>query len=816
MEGGQARDLIGDIHAQHRRRVLKRAALLAALAVVLLLVGLAFKLVADRTSRDRTLEAARAKFALGAPVDVEEAVGILEEGLTSFPDDPVLGSALALARAHSALELGEGLDAAKAAFTPVAEVDAADAALARGLLALAEGDHDAALAACEQARALGGPSLAPEHARWLEGMIALSRPEPEALRSAADGVGAVVDADGSLVAYRRLMVGLHMGLGETERALEELGRAREQSFAHKGLAADEALYNAIARQRLGGVASVSEQLLSDPEGLSSRDRSHARLARALVHVQSGEASAGLSLLEQAWAELPRWDAVSRALALELAMEAHAGDRALEWAESAGLPAEELALYSAWAQLSGGDLMGALAALADLPQENPRVAYLQGLALVEQGRWAEALPWVERAATLVPGRVELEVARARAELHTGKGEAALRKLKGLAEEEPHAPRAWTGLGEAYMQVEGQRDPEAARQAFERAIEREHAPAEAMLRLAELWNARRERDPEAVPKARALFERAAATNPKLPRYRERLAAYLAEIGHPTAAIELLRALVDEEGIAPTTPLALCRFETESAGEGDGRRVDGLDAWLARAEALGAAAPLVERERLRATVFAGAREELEPAHAALAAVLEEHGADTDARVLYARSLLRMFDRDKAEAAIRRGLQVSPESEHGLLYLEWARMEARSGNRRKGSVHARVAWLKLLAADAEPAALLDALDVAVALFLRDRKPKPAVAVARTATDRMPWHARAWMSRARAELSANEAKEGVASAEKAVELGPEDPTAHALLGDAVMRFGLKDRARDAYRKAIELARSPGEAGEYKDKLSKL
>ena len=44
-------DLIEDIHRQQRRRVLKRAAQLTALAIALLLVGVAIKIIMDRRAR---------------------------------------------------------------------------------------------------------------------------------------------------------------------------------------------------------------------------------------------------------------------------------------------------------------------------------------------------------------------------------------------------------------------------------------------------------------------------------------------------------------------------------------------------------------------------------------------------------------------------------------------------------------------------------------------------------------------------------------------------------------------------------------------
>ena len=110
----------------------------------------------------------------------------------------------------------------------------------------------------------------------------------------------------------------------------------------------------------------------------------------------------MKLVAQAWDELPGWDKLSRTLALEMAMEAGDGERARKWIDEAGLRAPESDIYEAWVKLVEGDIMAALADLAALPQEHPHVALLQGLALVEQNRYAEAQPWLDRADKLLPG------------------------------------------------------------------------------------------------------------------------------------------------------------------------------------------------------------------------------------------------------------------------------------------------------------------------------------------------------------------------------------------------------------------------------
>ena len=84
----------------------------------------------------------------------------------------------------------------------------------------------------------------------------------------------------------------------------------------------------------------------------------------------------------------------------------------------------------------------------------------------------------------------------------RAETVLRKLTGLAEEEVYAPRPYTGLGEALLaQAPECRDLRAAQRALSRAVEREPRAAEAMLLLAQVWQApRRPSSPGAAATAK----------------------------------------------------------------------------------------------------------------------------------------------------------------------------------------------------------------------------------------------------------------------------------------------------------------------------
>ncbi|HGG57944.1 MAG TPA: hypothetical protein ENK31_09135, partial [Nannocystis exedens] len=437
---------------------------------------------------------ARSLAHLGGPTDLRNADLEVSAAVEGGPDRACLHAGQDLLRAHLWVEYGL---LPEVAITEDPEDDRAhcrDAHTTDGLLAFASLDFDGAAQAAEAANAGPvDPSLAPAHAAWLKAKITLADVDlegapvdQERLAAALAGLEAAEAADPGYAAYRRLAAEIRFLRGDLDAALSLLAETRELSRTHLGLAVDEALFLATARRELSSVADLADQLLEIPvEAMGPYDRGRAALARAIVYVQSGETEQGVKRLDEAWSLLAAWDRFARLRALGLALEAGDSERGRAYSLEAGLDPTMAAVFEAWALLAEGEQMESLALLAELPQSSPRVAYLQGLALVEQRRLAEAGPWVLRARRFYPGFVELEVASARVALATGDRQAALRRLQGLAEEESYAPRAWTGLGEAYLATGEASALPKAHQALKRAVAREPRPAEAMLRLAEVW-------------------------------------------------------------------------------------------------------------------------------------------------------------------------------------------------------------------------------------------------------------------------------------------------------------------------------------------
>lgn len=787
---------------------------LLALAAVAALVGW----VLGSRARGGSFEQARLLFQRGTTEDLRVA----GEGLAAGSGQCLL-AARALVLAQLWAEYGEDREAASAAVGDAAaeRERCGDLRVAEGLIAFGAGDPSAAEAALADARRLGTPlTLARQHHRWLAGMLALGTGDSAALELARADARALCAEEPRTVAYHRLLALLELRAGDGDAALAALARVRAESRTHLGLAADEALFNAALRREFSGVADLADQLLG--RELGPHERAHALLARAVVHVHAGESAAALARVDTAWPLLPWWDRTGRALAMDLSLEAGDSARARSWALEVGLPEPDAGIYRAWALLVEGDVMASLAALGELPQELPRVAYLQGLALVEQRRFEEAEPWLARADRLLPGRVEIEVARARVLVHTGDKLTALRKLTGLAEEEVYAPRAYTGLGEALLaQAPERRDLRAAQRALSRAVEREPRAAEAMLLLAQVWQARRIEAPEGSRNALDWFEQAAATNPKLPRYREALARHLAELGQRARAEAMLRELVDEPGITADTPLILADLVL-GATPGTSSRAPSsppppeLAGWISTAESLGADPAALDRSRARADLALGTAASLRAAQLRLERRLEQDPADVENRVLLVRVRMAQREDEIAENLVRAGIYLAGPGSSGRLFLAWAQLELRQRNRKQAALHARAALRRMLEENRPSGELLDAASLAVTMFLKTEQLTLAGWVSHDLIKRLPDSDHAWRLEARAQLESGELPKARRAVARAIELGPKDPENYELRAQIAMRAGDRKTATAALTEAQALARDDAERARLTDLLRRV
>lgn len=779
---------------RERRRLRRRGQVIRVLVGVAVVgvVAIGVKTYVDRSAHAEVLATVRSLVSGGTPADLLAA----DEALAGTEADEQTIGYRAVLRAHAVLEFGTGLAEAESTRAALDGGPAAD--LADAMLSLWNGELDQAIASFDAVEGLEDELLLQERA-WLSAQLALARPDPEGLSTALARIEVALER-GPSVALLRARARLLLAMDRFADALAALARAREIAPSHLGLSADEALFNTDDRREAGGVASVTDQLLGMGDAVTPVDRLVSELTRGVVHVRQGETVQGLDRMAAATSALPWNHRRERELALQTALEAGAVELASGWIDAfeaaSTMSAGDLAIMRTWAILAGGDVLAALDAAAALPQAHPRVAYIQALALVEQRRWAEAGPWIDRANKVLGSRVELEVAAARVELRLGDPIVALRRLTALAEEEPFAPRAWTGVGEAQLaQPHGAGDLRAAKLALQRAVEREPFPAEAMGALAELANRRRATDPEGMRDAEAWLLRAVETNPRLPHHRERLARFLADNARDDRAREILDGLTDEKGISAAT--LVLRAQLAITGEESDIDVTKL---LDRAAASGGDATTIERERARAIMVFGKRSDLVTAQEGLAKLVLADPTDIPSRILLAETYSRVHDRKEAERILRRGFHHVAEGNKGRLFQAWAELDARLGKSRVAAGRGRAAWLRLLDEDRPAPELLPAAELVSRLWIRQQNDRIALTTVEQLTLRLPLHSRAWTIRARIELAAQQSSRARTSLDRALELDPNDALAHEADGDWLLRNGRKDEARAAHERARELA----------------
>lgn len=763
-----------------------------------------------------SLNELRSHFQNGSQASLQIAAQQLESihFLTVTFDDTCSQAALSLVYSQLLVEFAVPLPPSFAFVESSSSPNCIDAFVANGILAFAHSDIDTAQRYLDEIGQKGefpeDASIAPQHYIWLTGMLALVHSDPQILQAAIQTLSQASEAHPQAIAYHRLLNYLRMKNNTGMQALKGVETARQMNPYHIGLACDEAFFNAYIRQNLSEVADLADQLLSGNQ-ISSIDRGRTLLARAAVHIRNGEKQEGVRNIELAWPLLAWWDQMARSLALELTLEAGQSQRTRQWLstlDESQLSANMRAIDQAWSLFVDGDYMTSLRQLAELPQEHPYVAYLQGLALVEQRRMEEAKPWLERSSKLLPGRIEVEVAKARVETQIGQPAAALRILQGIANHEPFAPRVWTGLGEAYLAHD--QSPENLLHAHEtllQATKQEPIAAEAMLYLAHLWQRQRLLDPQGESKALEWLEKSAAANPYEPRYRQELGLFLVDLGENAKAIQLLQDLARSPGIQPHALLRLVKLLGKQAHAND-ESFD-LENLISRAERLGATEHEILCTRAYLALIKEDRTSLDRLAQNLFQYLEANPTDVATRQLYARMLLSLGDFEQTKKTILIGLRHGEESSHGPLYLVWAMLESRQGEGVRGAMHAQIAWNRMRDLQMPTCDLLEAAELALHLYMRTDMHSHALWLTRELSKKLPHHGEAWRLRAQVELATDETNDARQSIAKALQLAPNNAAVHALDARIHLRYGAKEKAIAAYTQAIELANTSSERAQY-------
>jgi len=798
-----------------RRRRRRNVTIGVAIAVSLVALGAAVRHTAERRRIEGRLEVAQAALAADRPAELQRAADALVSNLAVEPaHDDSLGL-LAMVRVHQFAEGWITQAEAEDTIARAAEANSPHASLARGMLAGLLGDFDQARRSYE-AHAQGSSAAAVRNdTAWLRGVAALGRPyERDVVTGAATAVRTALAEEPEWMPNRRVAIALAHRLGQNGDALELLQEGRKLDPTHLGLAADEVVLHALIGREIGGVRRAADALLENP-GFSPVDRAYVHLALAAVDYHEGDPEAAAERLDEAWRGFPKWDNHVRDLAIDLALTHGEEQRVGKWLEGAALEPTSTTIYDAWRKLVLGDTRAALAALRAAPQDSPRVALLQALALVDQHRWEEAESWLAYAAPTLGERLDLKVAQALVALRRGDATRAREDLEKLAEAHPRAPRVWTALAHARLDAE---DAAGFDDAIARAVEHEPRPAEAHWLKGQRLADGDTTDPDRLVRALEAYRSAVELNPAEPRYRVALGLLYARMGYPREAEAELRRATDPEtgindgeallGLAKLLMLAAQDARTPVAAE--------VPALLTRAASTSVNPWWVELEWSRYELAQATQQSVASARLRASGVVEQMPRNVEARVVLADAMNAQGDHDAARASLNNGIKTTLRTVDGPLYLGLARLDVVAGNKRSAASQAFKGWRKMYNEPAVPAELMRAAPFVAELWSELDNARGARTVMRELTVRVPYHAEAWVMRARAEFADGEDERGCEAALKAVELAPEDPTAVAVEGDCRVKQRDFKLARAAYDRAATLAEGTPLARELQKKRRRL
>jgi tetratricopeptide (TPR) repeat protein len=822
--GGRADgpSLVDEIHQQRvravverkrqgRRRVGANIFFGIMLFIGLVAAGVVVKILVDRHRLDSGLSTARSHLATSTPLDFDKAVAQLENNLRIEPAHPPTLGMLALVRVH---QVADGLiesDVADEAVQAASDAGRDEAPLAAGILAGIAGDLDEARRAYEAVDADAQPELA-SPAAWLEGIGALARPyEKELTDAALARVEAALERDPEWVPNLRMAAALLARTGRFDDAVQRIEAARELAPSHVGLSVDEAVYHALTHQHRSGVLEVTEVVLLSA-GTPPRDAGYARLARGIALIDEGEDVEGIEQLEACWATLPKWDNHGRDLVLDALLSAGEVKKSKALLEELQLGSQADAVFAAWQQLLDGDVKRALENLAELPQDLPRVAHLQALALVEQKRWDEAQRWVEFASEALPHRPDLAVASARL-LAQRKDASAIEKLEELAKEHPHAYRVWTGLAEAHATVEepSKSAIKAKLEAIERATKDEPQPSIAWHLLALHHRQRAEKTPKAALEAIEAYRKATEIAPEDASYSAELGLYLAGLGQWAPAEAELRRTIELEPVGHEPFLTLARTVIDRAQFRRGQVPAEVETWLAEAGKRGGDPWALELEWARLQLVRGTPESLAQAQLRAQRLMDHDADHPQARAIFVVSLVQQGQLDVARKVVQRNL-----AKFGELMLAMGRIELADGNERAGARWANRGWERLVKAKVPVSDLLLAAPFVTQTWLREDEPRLALQVVKELTVAAPMSGDAWVLQGETQKRTELEAAACASASKAVEVDEKLPTAHALLGDCFVWKGEMGKAKAAYASAADHAKGTVDESAYRRRAQRL
>ena len=817
-------DLVAELRHQHaaqvqqgqrERRTRRRSTIIKIIVAVVLVAAasVAGWLGFNKYRLSSAISAARTHLAVGTIDELELAAASLDKGLSVAPNDDESHALLALVRAHQAV-LGVETEAFAASLEDVSDSEEPEAQVARGISAALSGDLDTVQGVLEKVDASSESKPIARTRAWLHGTVALGQVfDRDQLAGAITELEGVIE-DEAWTPPHRWLAALLSRVGRVDDALGRLEAAREANPADLGIAVDEALIHAVLAEHTGGVREVADRLLAD-ERLADRDRGRLHLARALVGLRKDGFDKIGSELDEAWKNLPEWDLDSRAIVIETALVGGDVERGEKWLDAIEADETTKKAYGAWIELQRGNVAKSLETSAKLEQSHPRVAYVQALALVEQKRFPEAGPWLERAQAFYGKRVELRVAQARHDAHTGDPKKAAKALDDIVEDN-HTRRGLTGLGEAELLAAGEEGKtKDAEKALRRAIEKEDKPAEAAFLLGALLEKQAKEEPKKVPEAIELLRKAAEVDADTLRYRVELGQLLADYGDLEEAQKVLLTL-DEEELAPGQALlALANVTLERIELGHEKLDEAKVTKTLESATKKGAPPLGVAVAQARLTLAGGDAKLTTAVNTLYSLLSANPKHMQTRLLYGEALRRNKDYTNARLVLKES-QGDSDADEGRLLIARAAVERSDGSDRLAASIAWKGWLKLTKADMPANERIRlARDAAAYWEEIDNRQVPR-SISKSVVDELPWRADALAFRALTQLADDKNEDGCANAKKAMKLDKELGEAHAAEAECFISKHRYTDARASYKKAVQLALSGAEARKYKRRLRVL
>lgn len=726
-----------------RRRLMLRAvalrvvaALTLAAAVVATVYGV--RVLVHARAIDRGMQVAQASLASSTSTGLDAGLRSLERNLDLEPHHPESIGLIASLRTQQAARGLVELQVAREAVARAESLDQPQAPACAAILAFLVGERELAEAVLAQPAT---HELAQLHQHWLAGALALEQPYAQApIRAATTRLQAFLDTAPEQVPQRRLLAQLHARQADFDAALATVEGGREYADGHQGLLADELLFRALAGRT--GVVEAAD-LLTGNAAAPAQDRARARLAAGIADLRDGRHRRGAKKIDDALGLAPVWDRSARLYALEALLGANETSRARTLIDRAGFDGLAKQLLGAWIDYLHGQARVALSTLATLPQQLPRVAHLQALALVDEGRIAEAGRWVEFARKSLSHREDLRVAQERVAVASGDASALLR-LEQLAKRQPHAHRVWTALGEAYAGLDeptlAQR--RALRKAVERATVQEPFAGHAAFLLAQLDVEVAHKDPKRIEAALTSLAAAVKLAPSVPRVRFAQASFLAHIGRNADAVATLQPAITHTADGGAPLLLLARTSLIHARQHGSPVSADLPAWLEEVGRRDGDSVQLQVAWADYELWLGTPEGLARSRRRVEVVLEQDAQHVQARVIHARGLLRQGDPAAAILTLRRGIRSTMRTVDGPLYIAWSEVALAQGKRRRGASLAYKGWSKMVALPESPAVLMATAPVVAGHWLTLGQARVAASVARGLVKRAPFSSAAWTLR--------------------------------------------------------------------------